>query len=142
MAEQGARPARPGRARLWLKRGCGCSALALVALLALLAFLPALAGGAVASAVERGFAARHRGRLELPKLERAWRARQCVDGAILFDPDGARVASASADAPSLLSLARAALGWRRGERCELGRIEIEVDADLAVDADGTSNLSR
>lgn len=138
-AKQGVR--RGGLAR-FAKRGCGCAALLLGALVALVVALPSFTGRRVAAIVEREFGESYAGSLELPRVSLAWTARQRVSGLRLLDPEGSSVGRASVELPSILDLGRAVAGLLRDEGAELGRFELDFDLALAFDAEGRSNLAR
>lgn len=103
--------------------------------LALVALAPTLFAGPIANAISRSFAADHRGRLELGGLDLAWFSRQKVDDARLLDPQGAEVARASVDLPSLFALASS--GGKK-----VGEVNVDARAQLVAADDGTTNLQR
>ncbi len=110
-------------------------ALLLTLFLALVALAPGMLGGVVASAAVAGFNEERQGRLEVDGVDLGWTGRQALREARLFDPQGALIASVSADLPSLLDLARSG-----GAR--LGRIAVRASAELVADDAGVTNLDR
>ncbi|HVS18300.1 MAG TPA: hypothetical protein VMT18_06855, partial [Planctomycetota bacterium] len=109
-------------------------ALLLLVVLAI-ALAPTVAGSILPGRVEEAFAERFHGRLELDSLDLGWTGRQQVEGARLFDPEGAEVARVDAELPGLWSLLA-------GRGSALGRITAVVSADLVTGVDGRSNLER
>jgi hypothetical protein len=125
-----ARPRRPWRRRLLL----GGAGLVLLALL-IVAVAPMAFSKLGRGSIEKAFAARFHGRLELGGMSLGWTGRQKIESARLLDPEGNEVARASLDLPGLLSLAAG-----RGKK--LGRIAVVASADLVADDAGVTNLDR
>jgi hypothetical protein len=127
-------PASSARRPLW-RRPLGWALIALLALLVLIALLPSLAGGFAASKAQTWFAKNYHGRLELQGLDLSWTGRQKLEELRLLDESGARIARAALDLPSLWTLLRS--GGKR-----LGKVAVELDADLVADDQGVTNLDR
>lgn len=104
-------------------------------LLVLVALLPSLVGGTVARTIEKEYAARFAGRLEVADVSLSWLSRQRIERVTLSTPEGERVATVAVELPSLLDLAGAASG-------AIGRVQVELEAALSAGADGTTNLDR
>ncbi|MCY2961299.1 MAG: hypothetical protein NTY35_14145 [Planctomycetota bacterium] len=117
------------------KTTLGCTAFAFGSLLVLVLLLPTLLAGTATSRGAAAFDARYQGRLEIGSASLAWFGEQSVRGVRLLDPSGAEVLRADATLPSLWSLIRSG-----GTR--LGTIVLDVDATLAADEAGTTNLQR
>lgn len=117
------------------KTTLGCSAFALGSLVVLVLLLPTLLSGTVATRGAAAFDAEHQGRLAIGSASLAWFQEQTLRDVRLLDPAGAQVARASVTLPSILSLLSAGSG-------KIGAVEIEVEADLAADDAGTTNLQR
>ena len=123
------------RRRSWRLR-LALVGLALVALVLLLVGLTPLGVSTFGRGrIERAFASRYHGRLELESLDLAWTGRQRIEGARLLDPEGAEVGRATLELPGL-----AALLWGRGRR--LGQITVDARAELVAADDGVTNLDR
>lgn len=121
--------------RRWRRRlALGGVGLVLLALL-IVAVAPMAFSKLGRGSLERAFAERFQGRIELAGLSLGWTGRQQVESARLFDPEGNEVARASLDLPGLLSLAAG-----RGKK--LGRIAVVASADLVADDAGVTNLDR
>jgi hypothetical protein len=121
--------------RVWRRRLVLVAAgLVLLALL-VVAVAPMAFSKLGRGSIEKAFAQRFHGRLELGGLSLGWTGRQKVESARLLDPDGNEVARASLDLPGLLSLAA-------GRGKQLGRISVVASADLVADDAGVTNLDR
>lgn len=118
-----------------LRRAWLFLALPLALLLLAIVLAPKLAAGAVARAVERGFAEDREGRLAIGALELSWFERQTARDVQLLDPEGAHVATLTAELPSILELAE-------GEGRELGELTLTARAQLVRDDQGVTNLER
>ncbi len=135
-SEPPARPASPTPPRRgWLGRLAPVALAALAVLLVLAALAPTLLSGYAAGLVERAFARRFQGRLEVGGLDLAWTGRQRLREARLTDPEGSEVARVSAELPGLLAIARG-----RGKR--LGTIRASARAQIVAGDDGRTNLDR
>lgn len=132
---QASPPAKRGLAGFLFKSIPGCLLTGFVLLVALVAVLPTLAGGLVAGFVEKAVGDRVSGKLELGDVSLAWLSEQHVHDAVLLDPAGQRIARTSATLPSLWALA-----FSGGTK--LGRVRVELDADLVADDAGVTNLER
>lgn len=141
-AQNTSAPATPGEPRA--KRGLfgflfksipGCFLTGFVLLVAVVAILPMAAGGFAANLVEKAVSDRVQGQLELGDVSLAWFSEQHVRDVVLLDPAGQRIARASATLPALWSLA-----FSNGT--QLGRVRVELDADLVADDAGVTNLER
>jgi hypothetical protein len=127
--------AQPRRRRRGLRIALASLGGLLILLALALVFLPAIAAPIAKGYAERSFAADHAGRLEIGELDLAWRERQHVRRARLFDPEGQAVLEADVELPSLWQLLRG-----RGQ--SIGDVGIVASGDLVADAEGTTNLQR
>lgn len=123
-----------------LKRGCGCGAFFLGAIVVLLAFAPRLAGGLVAGLMEREFDELQGGSLEIPTTALAWTERQRVEGVRLLDPQAREVARLSVELPSIADLVEAFSKVTNGGVIDLGTYRVSIEGDVVVDESGKSNL--
>jgi len=118
-----------------IKGPLGCLAYLFGASFVLVLFVPAVAGRLIERGLERDFAARHAGSLEIGE---AWLGSlynpQRIEGLLLRDPSDEEVLRGSLRAPALAE----AFG---GER--YGPIELDLQSlKLIEHADGTTNLER
>jgi len=130
-----ATPRKRGVLGFLFKTTLGCVAFAVGSLVVLVLLLPTMLSGIVASGVADAFDSGRQGRLEIGSAKLAWFGEQSLRDVRLLDPSGAQVARASATLPSLWKLVRSG-----GTR--LGTIVVDVEADLAADDAGTTNLQR
>jgi len=123
------------RKRSWRRRLVLVAAGLVVLGLLLVAVAPMAISKLGRGSIEKAFADRFQGKLELAGLSLGWTGRQKVESARLLDPDGKEVARARLDLPGLLSLAAG-----RGKK--LGKITVVASADLVADDAGVTNLDR
>ncbi len=128
-------PPKRGLLGFLFKTTLGCTAFAFGSLVVVVLLLPTMLSGTVASRGAAAFDERFQGRLEIGSASLAWFGEQSARGVRLLDPSGAEVARADATLPSLWSLVRSG-----GTR--LGTIVLDVEANLAADDAGTTNLQR
>lgn len=128
-------PRKRGVLGFLFKTTLGCVAFAVGSLVVLVLLLPTMLSGFVARRGADTFDAMYQGRLEIGSATLAWFGEQSLRDVRLLDPSGAQVVRANATLPSLLTLIRSG-----GTR--LGTIVVDVEADLAADDAGTTNLQR
>lgn len=126
-------PPPPRRLRLKLVLGCFGGLLLLTIALVLVA--PMMVSGEAKSALESAVNEEVQGSLQVESLSLAWFGEQRVENAVIVDPQGKTVARVSARLPSLWSLLHSG-----GSR--IGKVRIELEADLVADDAGVTNLQR
>lgn len=131
-----AAPKKRGLFAFLFKSVLGCAAFAVGALVVLVLLLPTLLQSPVRSHVESAFAGQFHGSLAVDHLELGWFSPLEVRNAVVRDPEGREIARATVVAPDLRTLI-GALGSGK-----LGRVEIDVEADLVADDAGVTNLER
>src|SRR5688572_15409625 len=109
------------RRRTWRRRLALIAAGIVLLLFVVVAVAPMAFSKLGRGSIEKAFAQRFQGRLELGGLALGWTGRQKIEAARLLDPDGNEVARASVELPGLLSLAAG-----RGKK--LGRITLVASA--------------
>jgi hypothetical protein len=117
------------------KTALGCTAFAIGSLIVFVLLLPTMVGGLVKSGATSTFAESYRGSIVVGEAHLAWFQEQRLTGIVLRDPEGHDVASASAVLPSLMALIQSG-------KTKIGRVELEVDAELVQDDHGITNLQR
>ncbi len=117
------------------KLALGCVGAVLILLMLLAALAPLIAAGAGKSTIERKINESLRGTIAIDKLSLSWFSDQRIENAVLADPEGRPVARVSATLPSLWKLVRS-----KGTR--IGRVRVELEADLVAGDDGLTNLQR
>lgn len=119
----------------FFKSALGCTAFALGMLVMVVLLLPTIASGLIKNFATDAFADRFRGRIEIADAKFAWFGEQKLDGVVVRDPEGEQIARASAVLPSLIGLMGAGDG-------KIGKVRLDVDADLVQDDAGVTNLQR
>lgn len=132
-------PAAPKRRRgpfaFLFKTALGCTAFGLGCLAMLILLLPTMLGGTAAKISREAFAEEFHGTIAIEDVGLAWFGEQHATGVVVFDPDKKQVARASIVLPSLAHLLRSG-------KTNIGRVVVELDADLVQDDAGITNLQR
>ncbi|MBL8859978.1 MAG: hypothetical protein JNL28_15830 [Planctomycetes bacterium] len=134
-----AEPVAPKKKRgllgFFFKSALGCTAFAFGVFVVLVLLLPTLSSGWATGFARDGFNNTFKGSVEIAKIDLAWFSEQRIDGVVIRDPDQREVARAAVVMPSLLALARSG-------QTRIGRVVLDVDADLVQDDGGLTNLQR
>lgn len=127
------------RNRIFTCLGCavvgplGCAAFLAGGMVVGVWATPLLVAPSAAGWLSERFEETCEGRVDVGEVRLSWTGQQSVRGVVVRDPEGAEVLAARMDFPSL---------WRLLSDGELGEIALELSLDLALDADGGSNLGR
>lgn len=124
-------PTAPRRRRRWPWVLGGLALLFVI----VISLVPMLAERYVRYALPDSFNEASRGRMKVEGVSLGWFSEGHVEDIRLSDPDGKHVLSGSADFPSMWSLVRSG-----GTR--LGKVRVELEADLVADDQGRTNLER